>query len=173
MLTFKETGLSEELIKAVVDLGFESPTPIQEQTIPALLSSGTDLIGLAQTGTGKTAAFGLPLIQLTDTGEKKIQSLILCPTRELCMQITNDMENFSKYARGFRSVAVYGGASIQNQIKLIKEGCHMVVGTPGRVLDLIERKVLKFGGIKWLVLDEADRMADAIVAGRLRGKLEP
>ena len=158
MLTFEETGIGPELLKAIKELGFENPTPIQEKTIPALLKSGKDMIGLAQTGTGKTAAFGLPLIQLADTGSKKVEALILCPTRELCIQITGDLENYSKYLKGFRTTAVYGGANIQQQIRSLKDGCQLVVGTPGRVIDLIKRKVLKISNIKWLVLDEADEM---------------
>ncbi len=158
MLTFEETGLRPELLKAIFELGFENPTPIQEKTIPTLLKSGKDMIGLAQTGTGKTAAFGLPLIQLSDIGVNKVEALILCPTRELCIQITSDLENYSKYISGFSTTAVYGGANIQSQIKSLKDGCQLVVGTPGRVIDLIRRKVLKLSGIKWLVLDEADEM---------------
>jgi ATP-dependent RNA helicase DeaD len=158
MLTFEETGIRPELLKAIKELGFEIPTPIQVKTIPTLLKSGKDMIGLAQTGTGKTAAFGLPLIHLADTGSNKVEALILCPTRELCIQITSDLENYSKYLKAFRTTAVYGGANIQQQIRSLKDGCQLVVGTPGRVIDLIKRKVLKISNIKWLVLDEADEM---------------
>ncbi|MBN2484449.1 MAG: DEAD/DEAH box helicase [Bacteroidales bacterium] len=158
MITFKETGLAPEILEAITEMGFISPTPIQEKTIPALLETKNDLVALAQTGTGKTAAFGLPVLQLIDTKTKDIQSLVLCPTRELALQIVKDVENFSKYKKGFRVVAVYGGASITGQIRELRDGAHMVVGTPGRVLDLIRRKVLKLGSIKWLVLDEADEM---------------
>jgi ATP-dependent RNA helicase DeaD len=158
MNNFTETGLIPELLHAIEDLGFEVPTPIQEQVIPNLLNSKSDLIGLAQTGTGKTAAFGLPIIQLTDLSSFKIQTLILCPTRELCLQITTDFEKYSKYVKGFQVVAVYGGANILSQIKALKSGCNAVVGTPGRVLDLIRRKALKIGDIRWLILDEADEM---------------
>jgi ATP-dependent RNA helicase DeaD len=158
MLTFKETGIREELLKAVEEMGFEQPTPIQEKTIPALLNAGGDMIALAQTGTGKTAAFGLPLIHLANIDSKKVEALVLCPTRELCIQITKDLDNYSKYLKGFRSTAVYGGADISKQIRALKDGCQIVVGTPGRAIDLINRKVLKINDIKWLVLDEADEM---------------
>jgi ATP-dependent RNA helicase DeaD len=154
-MTFPETGLHEDILRATDELGFEQPTPIQERIIPLILNSENDLIALAQTGTGKTAAFGLPLIQLTDMDSNKIQTIVLCPTRELCMQITGDMEKYSKYIRGFNTVAVYGGADIRNQIKAIKNGCQVVVGTPGRVMDLINRKVLQLAYIRFLVLDEA------------------
>lgn len=158
MLTFKETGVREEILKAIEELGFDQPTPIQEKAIPALLQSGGDLIALAQTGTGKTAAFGLPLIQLANIESKKVEALVLCPTRELCIQITKDLDSYSKYMKGFRSTAVYGGADIQKQMRLLKDGCQIVVGTPGRAIDLIKRKALKLNDIKWLVLDEADEM---------------
>ena len=157
-MTFQETGLRDEIVRATVELGFEHPTTIQERIIPLILNTEKDLISLAQTGTGKTAAFGLPLIQLTDVGSADIQTIVLCPTRELCMQITGDMEKYSKYVHGFKTVAVYGGADIQKQIRSLKAGCQVVVGTPGRVMDLIRRKVLKLANIRWLVLDEADEM---------------
>lgn len=158
MITFKETGLAQEILDAIAEMGFENPTPVQEKTIPALLETKSDLVALAQTGTGKTAAFGLPVLQLIDVKSKDIQSLVLCPTRELCLQIVKDVENFSKYIKGFKVAAVYGGASIVGQMKELKDCPHMVVGTPGRINDLIRRKVLKLAGIKWLVLDEADEM---------------
>lgn len=157
-MTFEETGLREEILRATNELGFIQPTPIQEKMIPLVLESTKDLIALAQTGTGKTAAFGLPLIQLTDMNIQTVQTIVLCPTRELCMQITGDMEKYAKYIRNFRTVAVYGGADIRTQMKALKTGCQVVVGTPGRVLDLIKRKVLQLSHIKWLVLDEADEM---------------
>ncbi len=173
MILFEEMGLDASLLKAVKELGFETPTLIQEKVIPRILTDKVDLIALAQTGTGKTAAFGLPLIQMADIASKDIQGLILCPTRELCMQITNDLKTYSKYEKGFKVVPVYGGASVETQIKSIKKGAHIVVGTPGRMLDLIKRKVVKVGKIRWLVLDEADEMLnmgfkedlDAILAG--------
>lgn len=157
-MTFIETGIKPELIKAISEMGFETPTPIQEKTIPHLINSDQDLIALAQTGTGKTAAFGLPILHHADTSNKKIQSLILCPTRELCLQITRDLETFSKHIPGFKTIAVYGGADIGAQIRKLNSGGQVVVGTPGRVHDLIRRGVLKVGNIRWLVLDEADEM---------------
>ena len=157
-MTFEETGLREEIIRATNELGFIQPTPIQEKMIPLVLEFTKDLIALAQTGTGKTAAFGLPLIHLTDMNLQTVQTIVLCPTRELCMQITGDMEKYARYVRNFKTVAVYGGADIRTQMKALKTGCQVVVGTPGRVLDLIKRKVLQLSHIKWLVLDEADEM---------------
>lgn len=173
MPLFNEMGLEAPLLKAIDDLGFVMPTPIQQEIIPEILSDKRDLIALAQTGTGKTAAFGLPLIQMAEVQEFDIQALVLCPTRELCIQITKDLQAFSKYTRGFKVVPVYGGASVEPQIKSVKKGAHIVVGTPGRMLDLIKRKVVKVSKIKWLVLDEADEMLnmgfkedlDAILSG--------
>ncbi len=158
MTTFEELGLKPELLKIIDELGFVNPTPIQDKIIPVILDSRKDLIGLAQTGTGKTAAFGLPIIQQSDNTSREVQSLILCPTRELCMQVANDLKTYSKYVKDYRVIPVYGGASIEPQIKAIKRGCQIVVGTPGRTLDLIKRKVLKIKNIRWLVLDEADEM---------------
>ncbi len=158
MIEFKETGLAPEILDAIAKMGFVNPTPVQEKTIPALLETKNDLVALAQTGTGKTAAFGLPVLQLIDTKNQNIQSIVLCPTRELCLQITRDIENFSKFMKGFKVVAVYGGAPIVGQIRDLKKGAQMVVGTPGRVVDLIKRKVLKLQHVQWLVLDEADEM---------------
>lgn len=158
MSNFTDFGLNDNIIKAISELGFESPTPIQEKTIPAITTSSTDLVALAQTGTGKTAGFGLPILQMIDTKAKSVQTLILCPTRELCLQITNDMARFAKYIDNLSIVAVYGGTSIFPQIKQLQAGAHIVVGTPGRVLDVIKRGALKINNIKWLVLDEADEM---------------
>lgn len=158
MATFEELGLDEKLLKAVSELGFIQPTPIQEKAIPVLLSGTKDLIGLAQTGTGKTAAFGLPLLQLIETGKKFPQALIICPTRELCLQIVNEMEIFKKHIHGVHVVAVYGGSSITMQIRDIKRGVQIVVATPGRLIDLIERKAINLDQIKYVVLDEADEM---------------
>jgi ATP-dependent RNA helicase DeaD len=158
MLNFNEFGLSNELLKAIAEIGFDTPTPVQIKTIPAFISTTRDIIALAQTGTGKTAAFGLPLIEMTDLESKKVQSLILCPTRELCIQITNDLQNYSKYIPEFRTVAVYGGASMETQMRALRSGVHVVVGTPGRTMDLIRRKVLKINDIRWMILDEADEM---------------
>ncbi|MFO7810534.1 MAG: DEAD/DEAH box helicase, partial [Candidatus Delongbacteria bacterium] len=158
MKEFREAGLKQELLDAISEMGFETPTPIQDKTISHLLSGNKDLIALAQTGTGKTAVFGLPIIQQTDTNINKTQALILCPTRELCMQITRDFNSFSKYLPGVKITSIYGGTSIQNQIRALSKGVHIVVGTPGRVLDLIYKKKLKIEKINWLVLDEADEM---------------
>ncbi|MEN7547636.1 DEAD/DEAH box helicase [Rapidithrix thailandica] len=157
MSKFQEAGLKPEIVKAVQELGFEQPTAIQEQTIPFLLSSRRDLIALAQTGTGKTAAFSLPLVHQTETDSSDVQTLILCPTRELCLQIARDIESFSKYL-DIHVVAVYGGADISKQIKALNKGAHIVVGTPGRMIDLINRRKLKLANVQWVVLDEADEM---------------
>ncbi len=158
MSDFVETGLKEEIIKAIGEIGFETPTPIQAKTIPHLLTSDQDLIALAQTGTGKTAAFGLPAIHLTDIADKNTQTLVLCPTRELCLQIVKDLASYSKYMRGLNVVAVYGGASIETQIRELRRGAHVVVGTPGRTKDLINRRRLVLGDVKRVILDEADEM---------------
>lgn len=155
---FKDKGLNENLQRAIADLGFEKTTDIQEQVIPKILSSNNDIIGLAQTGTGKTAAFGLPIIQRIDLDNKKIQSIVLSPTRELCLQITRDFNEFAKYIPELRVVSVYGGASIDTQVSQLSKGTHIVIGTPGRVVDLIKRKKLHLSGVEWLVLDEADEM---------------
>lgn len=158
MQTFKETGLADEVLQAIGELGFETPTPIQSKTIPEILNHGNDLVALAQTGTGKTAAFGLPLIQQIATDVKNIQTLVLCPTRELCLQITKDLKAFSKYYRDLYVTPVYGGTDIRNQIKQLKRGTHIVVGTPGRMNDLINRKAIELQDVRWLILDEADEM---------------
>jgi ATP-dependent RNA helicase DeaD len=158
MNAFEALGLHEQLVQSVTELGFETPTPIQEQAIPILLSGTTDFVGLAQTGTGKTAAFGLPLLHLMDKEARHPQALIVCPTRELCLQITNDLATFTKYAKGLYTEAVYGGASITMQIRNLKRGVHIVVATPGRLIDLIERKAIDLQKVKYVVLDEADEM---------------
>jgi ATP-dependent RNA helicase DeaD len=158
MNAFEALGLNEQLVQAVTELGFENPTPIQEQAIPVLLSGTTDFVGLAQTGTGKTAAFGLPLLNLIDKPERHPQALIVCPTRELCLQITNDLVNFCSKSRGLFIEAVYGGASITMQVRNLKKGVHIVVATPGRLIDLIERKAVDLHKVKYVVLDEADEM---------------
>ncbi|HIG33182.1 MAG TPA: DEAD/DEAH box helicase [Flavobacteriales bacterium] len=157
-MIFSETGLSKNIQKAIIDLGFETLTPIQQEVIPYLLGNETDLIALAQTGTGKTAAFGLPVLHKIDVERKLPQAIILCPTRELCLQIAKDMESYAKYTKGLKITAVYGGASIIPQIKSLKSGTQIVVGTPGRVIDLINRKSLKLQNIEVVVLDEADEM---------------
>ncbi len=158
MNAFQALGLNEQLVQAVTDLGFETPTPIQEQAIPVLLSGTMDFVGLAQTGTGKTAAFGLPLLQLISIADKHPQALIVCPTRELCLQITKDLEVLTKHTRGLKMEAVYGGASISMQIRNLRNGVHIVVATPGRLIDLIERKAIDLQKVKYVVLDEADEM---------------
>jgi len=158
MSDFVDTGLQEDIIRAISDLGFETPTPIQAKTIPHLLDSNQDLIALAQTGTGKTAAFGLPAIHLTDIDNKSTQTLVLCPTRELCLQIVKDLSNYSKYIRGLNVVAVYGGSSIDTQIRALRKGAQIVVGTPGRTKDLINRKRLILSNVERVILDEADEM---------------
>jgi len=156
-MNFAETGLKQEILDAIIELGFETPTPIQEKTIPHLLSKDTDLVGLAQTGTGKTAAFGLPIVHIADEKNKSTQALVLCPTRELCLQIANDIKAYSKNLK-LNVVAVYGGTSMDKQVSGLRRGAQIVVGTPGRVNDLINRKYLKVENINTLVLDEADEM---------------
>jgi ATP-dependent RNA helicase DeaD len=157
-MTFSELGLREELLKAVSDLGFETPTPIQEKSIPVLVSGTKDFIGLASTGTGKTAAFGLPLLSLINPNAREAEALIICPTRELCMQIVKDLVKFKQYLPDCFITAVYGGASISMQIRDIKKGVCIVVATPGRLIDLIERKAINLSSIQYVVLDEADEM---------------
>jgi len=158
-MTFEEIGVKADILKAINELGFENPTPIQAQTIPHLLeNSDQDLLAFAQTGTGKTAAFGLPIIQQIDVNEKKTQSIILAPTRELCIQIAKDIETYSKYLKNMNVVPVYGGTSIDTQIRALNKGAQIVVGTPGRTLDLIKRRKLRLQNVQWLVLDEADEM---------------
>jgi ATP-dependent RNA helicase DeaD len=158
MTTFEGLGLDSRLVQATDALGFKQPTPIQEQAIPVLLSGTKDLVGLAQTGTGKTAAFGLPLLQLVDANQRFPQALVVCPTRELCMQIVTEMESFKKFIPGMQVQAVYGGTSIGLQIKDLRRGVQIVVATPGRLIDLIERKAINLEQISYVVLDEADEM---------------
>ena len=157
--TFAELGLSEQIIKAVTELGFTEATPIQEQTIPLLSSKKTDLVALAQTGTGKTAAFGLPLLSQIDFSEFATKALILAPTRELCMQISADLKKYAKYIKGLKVTEVYGGASIETQIRIIKQGApHIIAATPGRLIDLMKRKVVSLKDVEVVILDEADEM---------------
>ncbi len=158
MKSFDALGLSGEVVKTITEMGFETPTPIQEQAIPILLKGDTDLVGLAQTGTGKTAAFGLPLIELVDSSNKITQALVVAPTRELSVQITSDLENFSKSVKALNIVTIYGGASISDQIRKVRRGAHIIVATPGRLIDLLSRKVVDLSAIKYVVLDEADEM---------------
>ena len=158
MTNFNDSALDVNILKAIQEMGFENPTPIQLKTIPGILQSDRDIIALAQTGTGKTAAFGLPIIQMVETTISETQAIVLCPTRELCVQICKDLDKYSKYKNGLRTLPVYGGANIETQIKALKKGVHVVVGTPGRTLDLLRRNILKISSINWLVLDEADEM---------------
>jgi ATP-dependent RNA helicase DeaD len=157
-MTFEMLGLNQKLLKAVAVLGFEQPTAIQEKAIAAILEGRCDLVGLAQTGTGKTAAFGLPLLQLIDYEQRTPQALIICPTRELCLQITGDLMQYARFIKKAAVVAVYGGAGIRGQIDQLKRGAHIIVATPGRLLDLIRRKVVNSRHIRYCVLDEADEM---------------
>ncbi len=158
MKTFEELGISAPLCEAVAEMGFETPMPVQEAVIPHLLGGGIDIIALAQTGTGKTAAFGLPILQNIDVARRYPQALILSPTRELCVQIAKDLTNYSKYLSDIGVVAVYGGASIEQQIRQISKGVHIVVATPGRLLDLVRRGALDLSKISDVILDEADEM---------------
>jgi ATP-dependent RNA helicase DeaD len=158
MNKFEQLGLSESLLKAVLDLGFENPSEVQEKAIPLLLEKDTDMVALAQTGTGKTAAFGFPVIQKIDANNRNTQALILSPTRELCLQITNELKNYSKYEKGINVVAVYGGASITEQAREIKRGAQIIVATPGRMQDMINRGLVNITGINYCILDEADEM---------------
>lgn len=158
MMTFHDLGLNDKLLQAIDELGFVNPTPIQQKAIPQILSSEKDLIALAQTGTGKTAAFGLPILEQLSVDSRTVQAIILCPTRELCLQITKDLENFSKHLGNVSIQPVYGGADAMKQINGLKKNPQIVVGTPGRTLDLIKRGALKINHINWLVLDEADEM---------------
>lgn len=158
MLNFELLGLSKPVMRAIAELGFETPTPIQEQAIPVMLGGNQDVVALAQTGTGKTAAFGLPLVDLLNFDERHTQALILAPTRELCMQITRDLQNFSKYMNGAQVTAIYGGASIEGQIRDVRKGPQIIAATPGRLVDMIERGVVDLSKIDFVVLDEADEM---------------
>ncbi|NER11955.1 DEAD/DEAH box helicase [Leptobacterium flavescens] len=158
MSKFQELGLNEVLLSAVTDMGFETPSEVQEKAIPVLLEEDTDLVALAQTGTGKTAAFGFPLIQRIEADSRTTQALILSPTRELCLQITNELKNYSKYVKGLNVVAIYGGASISEQAKQVKRGAQIVVATPGRMQDMINRSMVNINKIEYCVLDEADEM---------------
>ena len=158
MNKFEQLGLKESLLKAIIDLGFENPSEVQEKAIPLLLEKDTDMVALAQTGTGKTAAFGFPLIQKIDADNRNTQALVLSPTRELCLQITNELKNYSKYEKGINVVAVYGGASITEQAREIKRGAQIIVATPGRMQDMINRGLVNIKNIDYCVLDEADEM---------------
>jgi ATP-dependent RNA helicase DeaD len=158
MTAFKNLGIDDDLLQGIEALGFETPTPVQELVIPTALQSDDDIIALAQTGTGKTAAFGLPLLQRIDPSERGIQALIMCPTRELCVQVANDLVNYSQFAHQYKVVAVYGGAGIEGQIRQIKAGAQIIVATPGRLMDLMTRKAVRLDRVQRVVLDEADEM---------------
>ncbi len=158
MTTFKDLGVRDDLLKAVSELGFETPMPVQEKVIPHLLNEDNDVVALAQTGTGKTAAFGLPVIQRIDISQRRPQALILAPTRELCLQIGSDLADFSKYVPRLRVLPVYGGSSIQSQIRGLREGVQIIVATPGRLIDLIDRGEVDLAGVHTVILDEADEM---------------
>ncbi len=158
MKTFEELGICDEILKAITELGYENPMPVQEQVIPHLLNESTDLVALAQTGTGKTAAFGLPVIQRVDLKVRQPQALILSPTRELCLQIASDLTDYSQYIDGLRILPVYGGSSIASQINMLKKGVHIIVATPGRLLDLLERKTVHLDNVSTVIMDEADEM---------------
>ena len=159
-MNFTELGLNEQLLQAVADLGFETPTEIQEKAIPVLLGKDTDFVGLAQTGTGKTCAYGLPLLARIAPEDRRPQGVILCPTRELCMQIVLDMRQFAAHLKGINIVPVYGGASINTQVNQLRRGAHVVVATPGRLLDMMSRGVVDLGAVSIFILDEADEMLD-------------
>lgn len=158
MATFEELHISTPIIRALYELGFEEPMPVQEKVIPLLLEQSTDVIALAQTGTGKTAAFGIPIIQQTDLGQNYPQAMVLAPTRELCVQIADDLQDYAKYVDQIRILAVYGGSSIEQQIKALRGGVHVIVATPGRLCDLINRRVVQLNHIGKVILDEADEM---------------
>ena len=158
MKTFEELGVSAEIRQAIEEMGYENPMPVQEEVIPYLLGNRNDVVALAQTGTGKTAAFGLPLIQKIDVSRRVPQALILCPTRELCLQIAGDLTDYSKYITDLKILPVYGGSSIESQIKSLKAGVHIIVATPGRLIDLMERKVARLDTVADVVMDEADEM---------------
>ena len=158
MTTFTDLGLNDELLQALDALGFKEPTPVQVKVIPLMLEQEIDIVSLAQTGTGKTAAFGLPLIHLIDAKDKRTQGLILCPTRELCMQVSRDLESFSRFIRGIKVLAIYGGASIEQQMRELRKGVQIIVATPGRLRDLIRRGKVDISGVRYAVFDEADEM---------------
>ncbi|MDU2199411.1 MAG: DEAD/DEAH box helicase, partial [Peptostreptococcaceae bacterium] len=156
---FEDLPISDDIKRAIADMGFEEPSPIQSQSIPVILS-GKDVIGQAQTGTGKTAAFSIPVLETVNPEDKSLQAVVLCPTRELAIQVSKEIKKLSKYMHGIKSLPVYGGQPIDRQIKSLKGGVQIVIGTPGRVIDHINRKTLKMDNVKMLILDEADEMLD-------------
>ena len=158
MKTFEELGVSEAIRRAVEELGYEQPMPVQEEVIPYLLGENNDVIALAQTGTGKTAAYGLPILQKVNPSSRSTQAIVLSPTRELCLQIADDLKDYSRYIDGLYVQAVYGGASIDSQIRALKKGVQVIVATPGRLIDLMNRGVARLDEVQNVVLDEADEM---------------
>ncbi|MDR3250618.1 MAG: DEAD/DEAH box helicase [Tannerella sp.] len=158
MKTFEELGVAPEILRAISEMGYESPMPVQEEVIPYLLGNNNEVIALAQTGTGKTAAFGLPILQQIELNQLSPQALILCPTRELCLQIADDLNDYSKYMSSLKTLPVYGGSGIESQIRALKRGVHIIVATPGRLIDLINRKAARLNAVRNVVLDEADEM---------------
>lgn len=171
MENFQDSALRDDVKRAVAELGFVTPTPVQQAAIPAIMGSDRDLVALARTGTGKTAGFGLPLVNDVDVDIKAVQALVLCPTRELCLQIAKDLNSYSRFRKGVKVTAVYGGAPIMHQIREIKDGAQIVVGTPGRTLDMINRKKLKVNELQRVVLDEADEMLNMGFQEELNGIL--
>ena len=159
IIKFEDLPISDDIKRAVIEMGFEEPSPIQSQSIPVILS-GKDVIGQAQTGTGKTAAFSIPLLEMINPEEKSVQAVVLCPTRELAIQVSTEIRKIGKYMHGIKSLPVYGGQPIERQIKALKSGVQIVIGTPGRVIDHINRKTLKMDNVKMVILDEADEMLD-------------
>ena len=157
-VSFADLGVRDDLLRAIGEMGFASPMPIQRMVIPHLLSSEGDVVGLAQTGTGKTAAFGLPVLQRVDSDNNQPQALVIAPTRELCLQIAGDMADFSRYLDGVKILPVYGGSSIESQIRALRKGVQVVVATPGRLIDLIKRGEVNLDGVHTVILDEADEM---------------
>ena len=160
MKSFEELGVCADILRAITEIGYEAPMPVQEEVIPLLLNENTDIVALAQTGTGKTAAFGLPIIQKTDLSVAAPQTLILSPTRELCLQIAGDLNDYSAYINGLRVLPVYGGSSIESQIRSLRNGVHIIVATPGRLIDLIHRGVVHLDHVRTVIMDEADEMLD-------------
>lgn len=158
MRTFEELGIAPEICRAIKEMGFEHPMPVQEEVIPEMLANTRDIIALAQTGTGKTAAFGLPVIHKTNLNLLQPQTVILAPTRELCLQIAGDLMDYTEYVRDIKILPVYGGSSIDSQIKALRRGVHIIVATPGRLIDLLKRKTVSLDNVQNVVLDEADEM---------------
>ena len=172
MIRFADTGIDENILKGLTSLGFQQPTPVQEQVIPLMLSRQSDIISLAQTGTGKTAAFGLPLIQLTNINSRRTQCLVLCPTRELCVQVARDLADYARYVKGIRTLAIYGGAAIDSQIRALAKGVHIIVATPGRLNDLLNRRKVDLSAVRYVVFDEADEMLQMGFQDELNAILE-